>query len=240
MREQGLEAAKRFVHDTFPNCSFAILAGSASRGEETPTSDLDIVIFQETPGSYRESFYFYNWRIEVFVHDFESYLEEFENEKRKGRPVLGSMIVEGKVIKSSNQYKLVKEHALLHVTNGPVPLTAEFITSSRYYIYDLLDDFTDSTNYEEALITLNTLSLQVADFILRYNQRWSGRGKNLTKALRSFDHQVYEDFFSSMNSFYWNNDKLPFIQFANQVYEPVGGLLFEGFLQKGKGSGRVL
>ena len=103
------EAAACFVTESFPDCEFAILAGSASRGEETVTSDLDIVVFQNESESYRESLFKYHWRIEVFVHNHSSYMDEFVREREKGRPVLGNMISEGKLIKYSAQYDQVRE-----------------------------------------------------------------------------------------------------------------------------------
>ncbi len=186
-------------------------------------------MFQTTAKPYRESFIFADWRVETFIHNEYSYFNEFENERIKGRPVLGNMISEGKLLKDSQHYKSVKEKAILHVSNGPLPLSKDFINASRYFIGDLLDDFNDAKNHEEALLSINKLSLEVPDFILRLNHHWSGRGKALTKALRLFNEETYHDFFHALNEFYKNDDKKPFVEFVNKVYEPVGGLLFEGF-----------
>lgn len=230
MRKPGLEVAKMFVNEKFPQCDFAILAGSASRGEETPTSDLDIIIFINDTNSFRESFVSQNWRIEVFVHNYHSYMEEFKSEKEKGRPVLGNMISEGIPLLDHKNYESVKQAAVNHVLEGPKRLTEDFIHSSRYFICDLLDDFSDAKDHQEALITINMLSLQVADFVLRYNNEWSGRGKGLRKALKRFDPVLNNEFFDSLDQFYVNHNKQPFVDFVNKVYEPVGGLLFEGYL----------
>ncbi|WP_277587514.1 nucleotidyltransferase domain-containing protein, partial [Psychrobacillus antarcticus] len=57
IKNNPVEAARKFLHKYFPNCNGALLAGSVVRGEATNTSDLDIVIFDESiPSSYRESF----------------------------------------------------------------------------------------------------------------------------------------------------------------------------------------
>ncbi|WP_082892748.1 nucleotidyltransferase domain-containing protein [Rossellomorea aquimaris] len=233
MQNTPHEAAACFVTESFPKCEFAILAGSASRGEETDSSDLDIVVFQNESESYRESLFKYDWRIEVFVHNYQSYLDEFEREREKGRPILGNMISEGKVIKYSPQYDQIRKNVIVHVSAGPTPLTKEYILASRYFIGDLLDDFVDSKNYEEALITLNNLSLQVPDFVLRLHNQWSGRGKGLTRALHSYDEKMYRDFFYSLNDFYKNGNKDVFVDFVHKMYEPVGGLIFEGYSSKG-------
>ncbi|WP_263597219.1 nucleotidyltransferase domain-containing protein [Metabacillus idriensis] len=48
MRLEPFEAAKKIIEKRFPKCQAAVLSGSVVRGEATPASDLDIVIFDET------------------------------------------------------------------------------------------------------------------------------------------------------------------------------------------------
>ena len=53
-----IEAAQNIITLQFPNCDVALLGGSVARGEATKTSDLDIVIVDQSLTScYRESFY---------------------------------------------------------------------------------------------------------------------------------------------------------------------------------------
>ena len=74
MRLSPKDAALKFVNRNFPKCQAAVLAGSVVRGEETETSDLDVVIFDKNfSSSYRESFIEYGWAIEAFVHNLTSY-----------------------------------------------------------------------------------------------------------------------------------------------------------------------
>ncbi|KRE33503.1 hypothetical protein [Paenibacillus sp. Soil522] len=113
--------------------------------------------------------------------------------------------------------------------HGPEHLTIEYINSSRYFMFDLLDDFVDAMNHEEAIITLNTLSVQLIDFILRLNGQWSGRGKTLSRGLNKLDTEMCKRFFMALDCFYkWNNKK-QIIEFVNEVYKPIGGQLFAGF-----------
>lgn len=73
-RWEPIHTAKVFVETNFRHCRGALLAGSVVRGQETATSDLDIVVFDETlMSSYRESMIFYGWPIEVFVYNLSSY-----------------------------------------------------------------------------------------------------------------------------------------------------------------------
>ncbi|WP_077247793.1 nucleotidyltransferase domain-containing protein [Bacillus sp. FJAT-27225] len=232
MRLSGIETTRKFAEEKFPKSDIVFLAGSASRGEETVTSDLDVVIFDDSMvNSYRESFILYGWKIEVFIHNYRTYLEQFERDKDAGRPILANMLAEGKVIKDNGKSEEIKNIAQDFIKTGPNPLSKNYIEASRYFMYDLLDDFADSKNHQEAIITLNTITIQIADFILRLNGQWTGRGKGLARALQKFDEGLYKRFFESLDCFYKNGEKQEFINFVNKVYEPLGGPLFDGFKQ---------
>ena len=229
MPSHAQQIAKSFVDQAFPSCQFALLAGSASRGEETPTSDLDLVLFNEQLPPYRESFTYEGTRVEAFIHNQNTYMEEFNREKEIGRPILGNMIREGILLKEHKSYYSILEAAKKHVSEGPLPLNAAYIKASRYFIGDLVDDFSDAKHKQEALITLNQLSLELPDFILRLNNQWSGRGKGLTRAFYTYDKKLADAFFESLEAFYQDENKEPFIQFVTDIYKPLGGFLFEGF-----------
>lgn len=198
-------------------------------GEETPTSDLDLVLFDEQLPPYRESFTYEGTRVEAFIHNQNTYMEEFNREKEIGRPILGNMICEGILLKEQESYFAILEAAKKHVSEGPIPLNTAYIKASRYFIGDLVDDFSDAKNKQEALITLNQLSLELPDFILRLNNQWSGRGKGLTRAFYTYDKKLADAFFESLEAFYQDENKEPFLHFATEIYKPLGGFLFEGF-----------
>lgn len=230
MRLAPLEASKLFIDKYFPNCRVALLAGSAARGNHTATSDLDIVIIDDSQtNDYRESFVDLGWRIEAFVYKGTSYRNKFASDRKKARPILACKLIEGDVIKDDGTVAAIKQEAQNAFNEGPEPLSDEFIKASRYFIFDSLDDFRDSDNYEEALMTLNTITLQLSDFILRVNGQWSGRGKTMTRALYQYDRDLAQRFFNSLSDFCQFGNKEPFIQFVEEFYEPFGGQIFAGF-----------
>jgi predicted nucleotidyltransferase len=54
---EPLQVATQFIFKHYPNCQGALLTGSVVRGEATRTSDLDLVIFDESfTSSFRETF----------------------------------------------------------------------------------------------------------------------------------------------------------------------------------------
>ncbi|MEX1030007.1 MAG: nucleotidyltransferase domain-containing protein [Paenibacillaceae bacterium] len=230
MRLQPIDVANQFIDLYFPNCRIAFLAGSASRGEHKPSSDLDIVVIDETqPNAYRESFFKFGWRIEAFIHTKDSYRPYFESDKRRWRPTLPNMIFSGLILKDDGTAQSLKKEAQQLLEDGPETLTPEDISASRYFLTDLLDDFIDTDKTDEALITLNTLSLQVAEFILRSNRKWIGRGKGLVRELRQFDESLCDRFMDSLQSYYQDGNKQPFTEFVDDLLDPHGGRLFEGF-----------
>ncbi|MBO9128501.1 nucleotidyltransferase domain-containing protein [Bacillus sp. 165] len=231
MKLDAIIAAKRFVNEFHRDCQFALLAGSVSKGLATESSDLDIIVFYEDCPNTRESYVRYDWKIESFVHNHLSYKEYFAKEKQSGRPVLASMIKDGIVLKEHPVINSIKQVAVDYLNEGPESLTPEFIRLSRYFVYDLLDDFVDSKNDEEAMMTLNLLSIQVADFILRVNNQWTGRGKGLVRAFKEFDESFSERYFNTLDEYFRNGNKQPFVELVNEVYVPLGGQLFDGFKQ---------
>lgn len=108
-RIKPIDAAKFFVDKYFPNCQGALLAGSVVRGEATGTSDLDIIIFDEKVlASYRQSLIEYDWPIEVFVHNLNSYKSFFEADYKRARPSLPRMVSEGLIIKDEAVIEKIK------------------------------------------------------------------------------------------------------------------------------------
>ncbi|MFC0187250.1 nucleotidyltransferase domain-containing protein [Fictibacillus aquaticus] len=229
MKLNPILAAKRFIEEFHEDCQFALLAGSVSKGLATASSDLDIIVFYEDRPNTRESYERYDWKIESFVHNHSSYIEYFAKEKQSGRPVLANMIRDGLVLKEHPVIDSIKQHARDYLNEGPKALTPEFIQSSRYFVFDLLDDFADSKNEDEAMITLNLLSIQVAEFILRYNHQWIGRGKGLVRTLKMYDEALSARYFSTLNEYYQNRNKQPFVDLVHEIYAPLGGPLFDGF-----------
>lgn len=82
---KAIDAAQNIITLQFSNCDVALLGGSVARGEATKTSDLDIVIVDQSLTScYRESFYSNGWPVEVFVHNFETYKTFFKMDCDRG------------------------------------------------------------------------------------------------------------------------------------------------------------
>lgn len=226
----AIDAAKMFVQKYFPDCQGALLAGSVVRGENTETSDLDIVIFdQKYSASYRESFIDFGWPVEVFVHNLSSYKSYFLTDCERARPSLPNMMAEGIVIKGKDLVVPIKDEAKELLARGPKVWTNETINFKRYFITDTLEDFVGCNDRAESIFIAGTLAETTSEFVLRTNHEWIGTAKWLMRSLVQYDEEFAGRFFDAFDAFYKMDDKSKIIKLVDESLEPFGGRLFQGF-----------
>ncbi|MBT2690215.1 nucleotidyltransferase domain-containing protein [Bacillus sp. ISL-47] len=224
------ETSQEFITRHFPACQAAVLAGSVIRGEETDTSDLDIVVFDSAiKTAYRESFIFFGWPIEVFVHNLDSYKDFFRNDAERARPSLPRMVAEGMPLKDSGILQEIKKEALSLLAKGPEAWTEETIRLKRYFITDAVDDLRGSSNRGEEIFIAGTLAELLSEFVLRTNRQWIGSSKWTARALQQYDPVFAEEFMAAFDIFYRDGIKTNIIELTEKMLEPHGGPLFEGF-----------
>ncbi|MGN7410286.1 nucleotidyltransferase domain-containing protein [Sporosarcina sp. SAFN-010] len=225
-----IEAAKNFINNNYPYCQGALLAGSVVRGQETATSDLDIVIFDDSiQTSFRESLIDYGWAIEVFVHNLTSYRNFFEMDYKIAKPSMQRMVFEGIVLKDEGIIASIKEEAKEILDKGPEKWSEEMIRTKRYFITDVLDDFIGCKNRAEEIFIANTLADQIQEFVLRTNGCWVGSSKWIIRSLKQYDEKFTEKFVQSFDEYYKTGEKRKVVCLCTMVLEPFGGRLFEGF-----------
>ncbi|XRG77493.1 nucleotidyltransferase domain-containing protein [Rossellomorea sp. GAMAL-10_SWC] len=225
-----IEAAQHFIEKYFPKCEGALLAGSVVRGEATETSDLDIVIFDKSlSSSYRESLKVFGWDIEVFVHNLSSYKQYFKSDYERARPSLPRMVSEGIILKDEGVIIDIKKEANDILDKGPEKWSEETIKIKRYFITDTLNDFIGSSNRAEELFITNTLAELVSEFVLRTNCKWIGSSKWIIRSLRQYNEEFASTLIEAFDSFYVTGEKNKIIKLVNDVLQPYGGQLFEGF-----------
>jgi hypothetical protein len=229
-RMDPIKAAELFILNYFPNCYGAVLAGSVVRGEATETSDLDIVIFDKNlKTAYRESVIECGWNIEAFVHNLTSYKEFFKSDCERARPSLPKMVSEGIVLKDSGILDLIKHEANELLDKGPEEWSADTIKVKRYFITDTLDDFIGSTLRAEEIFIANTLAELVSEFVLRTNRQWIGASKWIVRSLKNYDEKFAGHFVEAFDTFYKTGDKNMIIVMVDEILQPFGGRLFQGF-----------
>jgi len=233
----AIARASRFAAVVCPSAEVVLLAGSASRGEATPHSDLDIVaLFNALPsGAYREMYKFENHDFELFAHDFQT-LTYFcrEMERPSGRPALASMVVEGIEILSTNSLLLAEARKACADTlqAGPPTLTADALQSRRYAITDLLSALLGATDQTTLIACGSTLYDALSDFSLRAAGHWSASGKAIPKALGRFDPALASRFFAAFSALFTHSNLQPAEELVDLVLAPYGGRLRAGFRQE--------
>ncbi|MGM0750787.1 MAG: nucleotidyltransferase domain-containing protein [Bacillota bacterium] len=229
-RQPANKAASNFVLENFPTCQAALLGGSVVRGEETSTSDLDIVIIDETiPSEFRESTISHGWPIEVFVHNLKSIRDYFQSDCQRARPSLPRMVSEGISIVDHPIILTLKEEANKLLRDGPPKWTDQTIHMKRYFITDALDDFIGSTRRGEDIFIAGALGESLHEFVLRTNGRWIGASKWIVRSLKEYDQDFAEEYVEAFERFYRIGNKQAIVRLVDSVLEPHGGRLFDGF-----------
>ncbi|MFS0788353.1 nucleotidyltransferase domain-containing protein [Shouchella sp. 1P09AA] len=226
------DCAKTIVADRFPSCELALLAGSVSRNEQTATSDLDIVVFdQSVHSSFRESFYEGTWPVELFVHSLTSFQAIFTADQENGTPSMPRMVAEGRVLIERNRpfYQQIKTEAQAILTEGPPLWSTRTQVEKRYFLTDTLEDLRGATLHEETWFIVNHLMEQLGEFVLRMNQQWMGRSKWLYRSLYAYDSDYAEFFFLSFQHFFQTGDAKKVVALVEQALEDTGGPMFAGF-----------
>ncbi|MTH52314.1 nucleotidyltransferase domain-containing protein [Bacillus mangrovi] len=229
-RPDPIETSISFIAEHYPDCEAAFLAGSAGRGAAKPSSDLDIVIIhKKIKNSFRKSFYYQGWPVELFAHGPLSYQKIFLSDRRRAIPSMQRMIFEGRIIKDEGLAGSVKKAAEEDLLKGPDEWADKEKQLKRYFISDALADLTDSDSKEESLFIVHTLTDLLYEFYMRTNGQWLGAGKWKYRTLKNCDPHFAAKLYESLTSFNKDGNAEQLIQLADQILKPFGGRYFEGF-----------
>jgi hypothetical protein len=188
------------------------------------------VIFDSNlQSAYRESLIVYGWNIEVFVHNLTSFKEFFKSDCERARPSLPKMVSEGIVLKDSGIMEAIKQEAKDLLAKGPAEWSAETIRIKRYFITDALDDFIGCSMRGEEIFIANTLAELVSEFVMRTNRQWIGTSKWVIRSLRNYDEKFADQFVNAFDIFYKTGHKEKIILMVDEILQPFGGRLFQGF-----------
>lgn len=207
------------------------LAGSVIRGEATPASDLDIVVvYERLPNAYREAFAYGGWPVEAFVNDAETLEGFFELDRRRGLPAMMSMVWEGVEVPEASDFSdRLKRLARELLEAGPPPWDAEELTLRRYRLTDWVDDMRFPRSGEELVATGAWLYQDAAEFYFRTRGLWSAHSKTIPRRLREADADFAERFLRAFDALFAGKRPEPAVALVEELLEPFGGLLFEGF-----------
>lgn len=230
-KTNGIKTAQAFVEKYYPDCLAAALFGSVARGEATANSDLDILIItNQDLDFYRKSFRDFGWFIEAFVSSPRFNEQKIENAANNRGSSALQMYAESIILKDSDNFACnLKDKAAAILRRGAPVLTARETEEYRYIITDWLDNFMDSDNFDESLFIVYDLMAKTAELLLAYNGQWIGERKWLFRALRQFDNPLAGQLIESLKYFCQTGEKTELITTIEQILEPAGGRMYEGF-----------
>ncbi len=232
MRERIITVANAIRTGRYNDAAGVFAAGSIVRGEDTPFSDLDlVVVYAQLPWAYRESFRFDGYPVEAFVHDPET-VEYFfmEVERPSGIPALLQMVHEGIEVPGPTEVSQeLKRRAARVIDAGPPPLDTETEQRMRYLVSDLLDDLRAPRSRAELIGTGARLFEQLGDYHLRRAGLWSGNGKALPRALQQADPQLCARYCAAFDALFTEADTKAVIGLTESLLADSGGPLFDGY-----------
>lgn len=235
MRMRYSEVAKQLLAEKFPTAKCAFIAGSITRGEGTSTSDIDLVIVYDPavlPIAYRDSMLYHDWPIEMFVQNENSLAYFWEKDIESGCPILVNMVAEGLPIPENDLYALLlKEKAQKIIDQGSLLLSEEDILKRRYMITDNLDDILAYKNTAELYGALGWLYQELADFYLRANQKWSGRAKSISRAIKQAFPELLPEYEAAFREGFAGNVQAV-EALTDKLLAPFGGRYWAGWRQE--------
>lgn len=224
-----IEITKEILQAKYATAEFAFLAGSIVRGEATPFSDLDlVVVFENLPNAFRESFYFRDFPVETFVHTPETLNYFFEKDVESGVPSLVAMVSEGIEVPSKNRLSEKLKSLADDIIAHPPELSDEEISNFRCWITDLVDDIRAPRSKEELTASGTRLYDALASFYLRANNFWAAKGKTIPRSLEKANPDFCRNFCECFEELFVAGKMEKVIELTENLLKPHGGFLFEG------------
>jgi hypothetical protein len=234
VENKELIAAANAIHSQrYPDAEVIFLAGSLIRGDGTSTSDLDlVVVFEELPSAYRESFRFDQWPVEAFVHDAATLRYFFlEVDRPSGIPSLPTMVSEGiEVPRPSEFSRSLKALANRVIANGPPSWQRTDNEASRYAITNLIDDLREVRSRAEQTASASALYTALANHYLRARGVWSAKDKSIPRRLQQVDSSFAARFIAAFEELFRDGRPAAVIVLTEEVLAPDGGWLFDGYV----------
>lgn len=234
-----LAVAKIALNQHYPDANLAFVCGSVIRGEDTPTSDIDLVVLYTDPefdNVHRKSAEVEGWPIEFFVHTPKAQDFFMASDIASGIPGMVDMIAHGIPLPGPSDYSRERQKlAQSLLQSGPPALSAAEIEDRRYFLTLTLDDLVGAQDAGVRGAALSALYQPLGDFNLRASGNWSGDGKGLLRAMRRADPKMARSFEQAFQQA-WQGDLSHVIETADKILKPHGGRLFDGYQRKAAAS----
>lgn len=221
---------QQILADRFPEALGAVLAGSAARGEDTASSDLDVVVLLSGPPAPMRATERHRGRlVEFFVHTEQSLVGFLDREQQLRRSPLLHMLATGTVVSDpSGRIAPLQEFARRRWDSGPDVVDAAELEDRRYRLTALLDDLADAVDPGERAAITSVVFTDLADLTLVSRTCWTGTGRWLLRRL----HQVDPDLARTLVAAFTcavDGDPGLLLALGHAELDRLGGRLDEGY-----------
>jgi hypothetical protein len=153
----------------------------------------------------------------------------FEIDRPSGIPSLAQMILEGiELPEPSELSQSLKQLAASVLELRPPELSEEHVCKLRYNVTSLVDDIRQPRSKDELVATGTELYETLADYYLRTNNLWSGKGKSIPRILKRVDADLCLRYCNSFEELFAGGNPERVIALAEEILKPNGGFLFDG------------
>ena len=168
--------------------------------------------------------------METFVHDPETLGHYFEVDRKRGHPPIVRMVIEGVEVPEASEFSAeLKRRAREVYEAGPERWDEDELRLRRYRLTDWVDDIRQPRAAEELVATGAYLYQDVAEFFLLSRGLWAAHSKTIPRRLREVDAGFAERFRLAFEALFVEQRQAAAIALVEEVLEPHGGLLFDGF-----------
>ena len=230
MTNPGRVLLREILDSRFPDALGGLVAGSAARGEDTPSSDLDlIVLLPGRPASMCSTEHVQGQLVEFFVHTEDSFVSFVDRERLLRRSPLLHMCAHGLIISDHDQrLARLQGFARDRWSAGPAPLTDDELDDRRYRLTALLDDLADEANPIDRAALAADVFTDTADLALVSRGRWSGAGRWLARRLRETDAELSDNLAAGLRAALHGNPAI-LLSCGRAELDRLGGPLDSGY-----------
>lgn len=223
-----IDIAKQIASERHPEAIAAFWAGSLTRGDGTPTSDIDLVIvYAQLPNAWRDSFLVGDQLCETFVHDLNSLRVFYAQDAERGVPSLMHMVAEGISLIQGSVGPQLQAEASVGLLKGPKPWTQDEVDRSRYTAHSLLDDLAGADDPTEIRAIGASLFAHTFNHHRRTTGKWSAAGKHIVRAMRREEGSLGEAYLAAFDKLFALADPADALRIVRDIYVPCGGPLAE-------------
>jgi hypothetical protein len=184
---EPMVAAATLVRERFPDALVAVLGEAVIGPGRTPTSDLDLVVVQDTAQSRWEGLRASEWPTELFVTDLAGWDRYVDREIRERRPVVLRVTATGIPLTDNEATATLQRRASDMLRAGPPPVSSAELALARRLLADLIDDLRGGTHGLERVLVIADITQHAAELVLLARRHWLGSGKWLARLFEATD-----------------------------------------------------